>query len=106
MFTISNCVYNTTDKPKTTTTSRGGKHWRQYSRGISQRKSSILPKQDKDVLKIEKLEKQLERYKEANSKLKTIAGWNVRAAQSAFKDSQDIFQILEELYGEDAYESN
>jgi hypothetical protein len=34
-----------------------------------------------------------------------IASWNLRAAQSAFKDSENILQILDDLYGDDAYEN-
>jgi hypothetical protein len=55
-------------------------------------------------LKIEKLEHEVDRYKKANKKLRMIASWNLRAAQSAFKDSENILQILDDLYGDDAYE--
>jgi hypothetical protein len=34
-----------------------------------------------------------------------IAGWNIRATQSALKNSMEILEIVEDLYGEDAFES-
>jgi hypothetical protein len=58
-----------------------------------------------DTVKIEKLEREVDRYKKANKKLRMIASWNLRAAQSAFKDSENILQILDDLYGDDAYEN-
>jgi hypothetical protein len=51
------------------------------------------------------LEHEVDRYKKANKKLRMIASWNLRAAQSAFKDSENILQILDDLYGDDAYEN-
>jgi len=58
-----------------------------------------------NTVKIEKLEREVDRYKKANKKLRMIASWNLRAAQSAFKDSENILQILDDLYGDDAYEN-
>ena len=63
------------------------------------------PKVNEDTVKIKKLEKEVDRYKKANKKLRMIASWNLRAAQSAFKDSENILQILDDLYGDDAYEN-
>ena len=43
------------------------------------------------------LELEVEKYKHINTKLKLLVGWNVRAAHSALKSSQDILEIIENL---------
>ena len=100
MFSIT-CAVNTTpheqDKPK---------HWRQHPNRVRRRVYAVnSPKVNEDTVKIKKLEKEVDRYKKANKKLRMIASWNLRAAQSAFKDSENILQILDDLYGDDAYEN-
>jgi hypothetical protein len=99
-------IYNTIKKTDESKSSRGGRHWRQYSgRTVHRQNFAMSPKQTTDdALKIEKLEHEVDRYKKANKKLRMIASWNLRAAQSAFKDSENILQILDDLYGDDAYE--
>ena len=95
-------IYNTAHKE------RSGKHWRQYSTGATtrgRRKFVVNPPDSKSEVKIEKLEKDLKKYKCANEKLKMIAGWNIRATQSVLKNSMEILEIVEDLYGEDAFES-
>lgn len=99
-------IYNTIKKTDEGKTSRGTRHWRQHSGRTVHRQNfamSPTPSAD-DALKIEKLEREVDRYKKANKKLRMIASWNLRAAQSAFKDSENILQILDDLYGDDAYE--
>ena len=82
------------------------KHWRQHPNRVSRRVYAVnSPKVNEDTVKIKKLEKEVDRYKKANKKLRMIASWNLRAAQSAFKDSENILQILDDLYGDDAYEN-
>ena len=93
-------IYNTApneEKPK---------HWRQHPNRVRRRVYAVnSPKVNEDTVKIKKLEKEVDRYKKANKKLRMIASWNLRAAQSAFKDSENILQILDDLYGDDAYEN-
>ena len=82
------------------------KHWRQHPNRVRRRVYAVnSPKVNEDTVKIKKLEKEVDRYKKANKKLRMIASWNLRAAQSAFKDSENILQILDDLYGDDAYEN-
>ena len=82
------------------------KHWRQHPNRVRRRVYAVnSPRVNEDTVKIKKLEKEVDRYKKANKKLRMIASWNLRAAQSAFKDSENILQILDDLYGDDAYEN-
>ena len=53
---------------------------------------------------VEELELQVDTYKRLNSRLKLLANWNVRATQSALKNSQDILELVEDLYGDNAFE--
>ena len=100
-------IYNTIKKTDESKSSRGGRHWRQHSgRTVHRQNFAMSPKEPMDAtVKIEKLEREVDKYKKANKKLRMIASWNLRAAQSAFKDSENILQILDDLYGDDAYEN-
>jgi thiamine biosynthesis lipoprotein ApbE len=59
---------------------------------------------EKQSAKIEVLNKEISECKRVNQKLTMIAKWNVRATQSALKNSQDMLEILEDLYGDSATE--
>lgn len=101
-------IYNTIKKTDESKSSRGGRHWRQHSgRTVHRQNFAMSPTKEPtdNTVKIEKLEREVDRYKKANKKLRMIASWNLRAAQSAFKDSENILQILDDLYGDDAYEN-
>ena len=50
-----------------------------------------------------KLRKQVEKYKNAQKKIKTLTEWNLRSTKSSLKDVQDILETLEDLYGDDAF---
>jgi len=50
------------------------------------------------------LNKEISECKRVNQKLAMIAKWNVRATQSALKNSQEMLEILEDLYGDSATE--
>lgn len=99
-------IYNTKkeqEPPKKTK-----RHWRQYSTGSSERprvKFAMSPK-PKTLMRdrVVELELEVEKYKQINTKLKMIAGWNVRASKSALRDSQHILEIIEDLYGDEATE--
>ena len=110
MFAIARApthIYNTIKKNDESKPTRSGRHWRQHSgRTVHRQNFAMSPKEPtNDTVKIEKLEREVDRYKKANKKLRMIASWNLRAAQSAFKDSENILQILDDLYGDDAYEN-
>jgi hypothetical protein len=50
-----------------------------------------------------KLRKQVEKYKNAQKKIKTLTEWNLRSTKSSLKDVQDILETLEDLYGDSAF---
>ena len=52
--------------------------------------------------RIKKLESDVKKYKDANSKLQKLAEWNLRSTKSALKDVQEILETLEDLYGDEA----
>ena len=99
-------IYNTKkeqEPPKKTK-----RHWRQYSTGSSERppvKFVMTPK-PKTMMRdrVVELELEVEKYKKVNSKLKLLAGWNIRASKSTLKDSQEMLDIIEDLYGDEAVE--
>ena len=110
-------IYNTTEKKPT---ERKQKHWRQYASGISPRKTGatshnygINPKippavhetpcKEKDT-RIKELEEENRRYKVSYKKMQLLASWNLRSNKSAIKDINNIIDIMEDLYGETAFE--
>jgi uncharacterized protein YdcH (DUF465 family) len=56
----------------------------------------------RDTAEIEKLQKQVMEYEASNKKLKKLAEWNLRSTKSALKDVQEILEIIEDLYGDQA----
>ena len=92
-------IYNTApneDRPK---------HWRQHPNRVRRRVYAVnSPKVNEDLMKIKKLENQVDMYKNAHHKMKMIAQWSLRANQAALSDSRSILHTLEELYGDEAFE--
>ena len=79
----------------------GNRHWRQTSSNPVTPRDRVIEKQS---AKIEVLNKEISECKRVNQKLTMIAKWNVRATQSALKNSQEMLEILEDLYGDSATE--
>jgi hypothetical protein len=79
----------------------GNRHWRQTSSNPVTPRDRVVEKQS---AKIEVLNKEISECKRVNQKLAMIAKWNVRATQSALKNSQEMLEILEDLYGDSATE--
>ena len=110
-------IYNTTEnKP----VERKRKHWRQYASGISPRKPGTIshnyginpkirpevheiPCKEKDA-RIKELEEENRRYKVSYKKMQLLASWNLRSNKSAMKDINNIIEIMEDIYGETAFE--
>ena len=89
----------------------GERHWRQYSPETPKRPiivkaaSHIEPEMTKRVdTKVEKLEAELKKHREAEQKIKRHAKWMLRSTQSAHKDAKDVIDIIKDLYGDDAFE--
>jgi hypothetical protein len=89
----------------------GEKHWRQYSPETSRSPivvkaaSRTKPEMTKCMdTKVEKLEAELKKHREAEQKIKRHAKWMLRSTQSAHKDAKDVIDIIKDLYGDDAFE--
>jgi predicted RNase H-like nuclease (RuvC/YqgF family) len=58
----------------------------------------------RDTEEIRKLQKKVTKYETTNKKLKKLAEWNLRSTKSALKDVQEMLELMEDLYGDDAFE--
>ena len=75
---------------------RPRRHWRQ--RAMNPEMARSHP----EIVRIKELQTEVEKYKDANLKLKKLAEWNLRSTKSALKDVQEILETLEDLYGDEA----
>jgi len=57
-----------------------------------------------DPVEIHRLREQVSKYKRGQAKLKRLAQWNMRSAKSSIKDIQETLEILEDLYGDEAFD--
>lgn len=53
---------------------------------------------------VRQLREQVRLYKNATRKMKTLALWNLRSTKSALKDVQEMIDVIEDLYGESAFD--
>lgn len=82
------------------------KHWRQHSREpveIRSHNFAMTPQTD-DTECVKQLREQVQFYRTATMKMKTLASWNLRSTKSALKDVQEMIDVIEDLYGETAFE--
>ena len=97
-YTPPHTVYNTLKKEPEKKT----RHWRQYSPRTHM--FVINPTPPAVHHQVEELQEKVGEYKRINSRLKLLAKLNVRATQSALRNSQGLLEILEDLYGDAAFE--
>jgi|MDSX01.1.fsa_nt_gb hypothetical protein len=69
----------------------------------NRKRSIIRPISTNTEPELRKLREQVEKYKNAQKKIKTLTEWNLRSTKSSLKDVQDILETLEDLYGDDAF---
>ena len=69
----------------------------------NRKRSIIRPISTNTEPELRKLREQVEKYKNAQKKIKTLTEWNLRSTKSSLKDVQDILETLEDLYGGDAF---
>lgn len=88
------------------TKQRRTRHWRQHMYthasydDVANR--ALIKGQDK----IRELEDELERYKRVNAKLERMAKWNLRSSQSTLTTTQEMLELLEDTFGDQAFEKN
>ena len=82
------------------------KHWRQHSREPVEIRSHnfAMTPQTTDTECVKQLREQVQLYRTATMKMKTLALWNLRSTKSALKDVQEMIDVIEDLYGETAFE--
>jgi sugar-specific transcriptional regulator TrmB len=56
--------------------------------------------------KIRELEEELEKYKRVNAKLERMAKWNLRSSRSALTTTEEMLQVLQDTFGDEAFEKN
>ena len=105
-------IYNTSsDQPKknrkaklqaAVTRVNKDKHWRQHSREPVEMRTHnfAMTPQTTDTECVKQLREQVQLYRTATMKMKTLALWNLRSTKSALKDVQEMIDVIEDLYGE------
>ena len=63
------------------------------------------PSGEVDAVELHRLREQIAKYRRGQAKLKKLAQWNMRSAKSSIKDIQETLEILEDLYGDEAFDS-
>lgn len=86
-------IYNTTNNE-----SKRPKH-------IRKRQFVVHKPEYFDPVEVHRLREQVSKYKRGQAKLKKLAQWNMRSAKSSMKDIQETLEILEDLYGDEAFDS-
>lgn len=85
---------------------RKGRHWRQYTREPMEIRTHnfAMSSHTADTECVRQLREQVRLYKNATRKMKTLALWNLRSTKSALKDVQEMIDVIEDLYGESAFD--
>jgi hypothetical protein len=60
---------------------------------------------ESDNVELSQLRTQVEKYKRGQAKLKRLAEWNLRSTKSSLMDVQETLDLLEDLYGDEAFEN-
>lgn len=71
------------------------RHWRQCASDPCLRRSITIE---------QRLQNDLNKYKTANKRLKSLAQWNLRSTKSTLKDIEEMLEVIEDIYGDSAYE--
>ena len=85
---------------------RKGRHWRQYTREPMEMRTHnfAMSPRTTEADCVKQLRDQIAIYRNTTRKMKTLALWNLRSTRSALKDVQEMIDVIEDLYGEAAFE--
>ena len=72
---------------------------------IRKRQFVVHKPENFDPVEVHRLREQVSKYRRGQAKLKKLAQWNMRSAKSSMKDIQETLEILEDLYGDEAFDS-
>lgn len=113
------CIYNTSsdhskknrkDKLDAAVTrvnkERKARHWRQYTREPMDMRTHnfAMSSRTTEADCVKQLRDQIAIYRNTTRKMKTLALCNLRSTRSALKDVQEMIDVIEDLYGEAAFE--
>lgn len=89
-------------------TERNDRHWRQYTREPMEMRTHnfAMSSRTTEADCVKQLRDQIAIYRNTTRKMKTLALWNLRSTKSALKDVQEMIDVIEDLYGESAFEEN
>lgn len=106
MFTIT-CTQIPSRVPiSTETKKRRTRHWRQHMYAHPSQEEIANRALSKGAERIRQMEIEIERYKRVNAKLERMAKWNLRSSQSTLKTSEEMLQLLQDTFGDEAFEKN
>lgn len=82
------------------------RHWRQYTPEPMEMRTHnfAMSPRTTEADCVKQLREQIVVYRNATRKMKTLALWNLRSTRSALKDVQEMIDVIEDLYGESAFE--
>jgi hypothetical protein len=82
------------------------RHWRQYTPEPMEMRTHnfAMSPHTADTECVRQLREQVRLYKNATRKMKTLALWNLRSTKSALKDVQEMIDVIEDLYGDSAFD--
>lgn len=82
------------------------RHWRQYTREPMEMRTHnfAMSPHTTEADCVKQLRDQIAIYRNTTRKMKTLALWNLRSTRSALKDVQEMIDVIEDLYGEAAFE--
>lgn len=81
------------------------RHWRQHH-GTRMGEFEVMQRQiTRDQIRICNMERELNAYKQVNARLKTFAKLNVHTSKTNQKTIEELLNLIEELYGEGAFDS-
>ena len=82
------------------------RHWRQYTREPMEMRTHnfAMSPHTTETDCVKQLRDQIAIYRNTTRKMKTLALWNLRSTRSALKDVQEMIDVIEDLYGESAFE--
>ncbi len=81
-----------------------GRHWRQHVYSHPSQEEIANRALSKGAERIREMEIEIERYKQVNTKLERLAKWNLRSSQSSLKTSEEMIQLLQDTFGDEAFE--
>lgn len=86
------------------TRKRRVRHWRQHMYAHPSQEEIANRALSKGAERIREMEIEIERYKRVNAKLEKMAKWNLRSSRSTLKTSEEMLQLLQDTFGDEAFE--